>query len=359
MVSTRGTRSKQPNADQPPPNAEEWVTMTPYGCLRAADQGGGEIVFSVGDTASVMPGRTKSEVRAPRAPSNLWLVRILAIRGRQRSSGAGVEVWARINWYYSRQEVSHKIKGFNSSHCSEYERIYSDHSEIISALVLDAVVPVSKFREDDATQAPVGAEEFFCRYFLQTSSHPCQMWSYASSPSTHQEEFLGCICGSTYDLNDADPLRVMHMCPRPHCRRFHHSSCLLECGHWCAASDPATRPATFPEGPFVSEYFTCKHLSPSPNVLHTRIPSSLLAIASQPIVRGAALHNQGITGNSRDVLYARDIVSSALGGVAPPDTWEDAVDANASVVDCHLPRIQLEGTGEGLVLTCPDCSFPI
>ncbi|KAJ6510265.1 hypothetical protein C8R47DRAFT_1208300 [Mycena vitilis] len=381
MSSKRSAHRKKPKVvggEGTAPSPQEWANMTPYGCFTVTAQDGQEVAFSVQDTAAVLPGGTSVGTQIPY--HKYWVVKILAIRGRHpqskrraRSNNAETpQIWVRVNWFYSRHEVSYKIKGFNPAHCSDYERIYSDHSEIISALTFDALAPVIKFREDDPQQEPIGNEDFFVRYYLKTSSAQCEIESYASS-SAHGEEFPGCICGRPYDVKDANPLHVMHMCPRPHCRRFYHSSCLLEHGYWITMTDPLIRvPCT--ESPYAdkspstpkyklrsSSSFrspsSCR--SPSSSEVVALLPFNLLLLAGQPIVRGAGLPSLSITGNARDVVYARSVVSAALQGGPVPNAWEDSVDLIASVVDGSLPLLKLEDTDKLLTLTCPNCSAPV
>ncbi|KAJ6543872.1 hypothetical protein B0H19DRAFT_1168742 [Mycena capillaripes] len=369
------TKRKRPKTVGGAPSPHEWAKMKPYGAFSVTDAEGQPFIFSLGDTAAVLPGGTKVGTQLP--AHKYWVVKILAIRGRRESSkrkkarsNTAVQtpaIWVKVNWFYSPEEASEsfKIEGFDPSHCSEFERIYSDHNELISALTFDALVPVIKYREDDPDQDPISSEVFFCRYFLHTSStQGAEIQSYASSTSLPTDEFMGCICGSPYNLKDTDPLHVMNMCPRSHCRRFYHSSCLLQYGHWGIMIHPNIRLSCTPDAD------NCLVSSPSkpehPSYKATgcsswdvQLPPNLLLLAAQPIVRGAALPALGITGNSRDVVYARRILNAALQGTAVPDSWEDEVDFAASVVTSPLPVLQLEETGEALVFACPNCSGPI
>ncbi|KAJ7098352.1 hypothetical protein C8R44DRAFT_811413 [Mycena epipterygia] len=219
------TNVRAPGGDTSAPKPKEWKTMTQYGSFTVVDDEGQDHTFKLGDTAAVLPGRTKVGSQIP--AHRYWLVKIIEIRGRSPSHKTS-EIWVLIRWYYSPKEVSCRIEGFNPSHCSKFERIYSDHSEVVSALTFDGLVPIVKFREDDPDQKPIGEEDFFTRYFLKTSSKMCEIELF----SKNVQDPMGCICCGPYNLKSAASLDIQHMCPRPQCRRFYHSRCLLQHGHW-------------------------------------------------------------------------------------------------------------------------------
>ncbi|KAJ7895964.1 hypothetical protein B0H14DRAFT_2679809 [Mycena olivaceomarginata] len=353
MSKKRKTRT--PNR----PSPAEWAKMIPYGTFSVADDQGQPLFFTVGDTASVLPNKTTIGTRLP--ANRYWHAKILAIRARRQSSLKSrrsdpvqtrpPDVWVQINWFYSPTQISYGnyIPGFRSGHCSKFERIYSDHLDCISALAFVAVTPMIKFRQDDPDQQPILDELFYYRYHLQTTTHSFSMQVY--SRTDPDDVGLCGLCRAPYDVKNTDPLHIMHMCPRPNCRCFYHRSCLLEEGYWGPTTDPLLRISSSPD----------ELLSKTQSVGFEamNVPLDLLTLAGQPIVRGAGLPALGITGNSRDVVYARRLVYAAMQGTAVPDAWEDHVDIAASLVSSHLHPIQLEETGDDLMLACPNCHGPI
>ncbi|KAJ7436570.1 hypothetical protein B0H11DRAFT_2110182 [Mycena galericulata] len=390
MAAARG-RKKKPHTnvggDPAAPSPAEWARMEQYGSFTITDDEGRDTTFKLGDTATVVPAGTKTGVDIP--SHKYWVVRIVAIRGRNptedkpknkktRSRAKAQlrtpEYWVKVNWYYSPAEVAYRIKGFTAAHCSKYERIYSDHSELVSPSTFNALVPVIKFREDNPEQEPIFDEEFFVRYFLTTSVNPGGLSNYTLETSTHLQDSVGCICACPYDLKNKASLHVMHMCPRPHCRRFYHGCCLLEHGHWTIMTHPLVRLSSSPDiddvafpSPLAPMYSTRKADPPSclsskttPHNIILQLPEDLLRLAGQPIVRGAALPALGITGNCRSVIFARRVVYAALRReISVFDGWEEGIDSHEIVSDSDLPALRHEDTGEAVVFICPKCSGPI
>ncbi|KAJ7265869.1 hypothetical protein B0H12DRAFT_173833 [Mycena haematopus] len=328
-ILTAKKEGKIPAGDTTAPTHDEWESMTPYGSFSVPDDQGHPVLFVVGQTAAILPRQTRVGTQLPL--QKYWFAKILAIRVRTQPSKRArsrrkqvriqvqaPDVWVQINWFYSPTEVSYRIERFNPRHCSEFERIYSDHSDIISALTFEAPAPVIKFREDNPDQSHIPEGEFFSRYFLKTTSKQYEI--YVMHSSMHPDDL--CLCQCPYNVRDSDPLRVMHMCPRPNCRRFYHRSCLLEHGYWGPTTDPLLRLSCSPDtDQFPPQFMRCKAYSigfPSPKTTDVHLPPNLLTLAAQPIIRGAALPNLGITGNSREVVYARRLVYAACQGTAVP-----------------------------------------
>ncbi|KAJ6516355.1 hypothetical protein C8R45DRAFT_959838 [Mycena sanguinolenta] len=272
--------------------------MKPYGSFSVLDDQNQPVVFSLGQTAAILPSRTRVGTHHPLR--KYWFARILEIRARAWKPSKNTksvngtpahkqkapDVWVKVNWFYSPTEVSYKIAGFHPLHCSEFERIYSDHTDIVSALTFEAPTQVLKFCEDDPDQNEIPDSGFFYRYFLETSSENFELCVMHSSE--HTEDL--CLCHCPYNVRDEDVLRVMHMCPRPGCRRFYHRSCLLEYGCWGPTTDPLLRLLSSPD----TDQAPCQLLSRSahsttfPSSTTTDIvplPPGLLTLAGQPIVR--------------------------------------------------------------------------
>ncbi|KAJ6591259.1 hypothetical protein DFH09DRAFT_197345 [Mycena vulgaris] len=380
MPANRVSKKKKPDknivltgGDLSSPTTKEWASMTSYGAFIVVDGDGKEHEFKLGATASILPGTAK--VGKEREIHNDWVARILAIRGRDyvpkkttkaKSQPRVPEFWVQVRWYYSPKEVSFRIEGFNESHCSKFERIISDHSEVVSALTFNGLVSLVKFREDDPDQEPIysdSGDKFFARYFLKTSLPRGEIESYSLKTFTNKP--AGCICGHPYDLKAKASLSIMHMCPRPRCRCFYHSACLLQHGHWTRKTHPLIRLSSSPDTDDIPVLSPCRTQKPESDSLSEAIrgrspelPDTLLTLAAQPIVRGAALRALGFTGNSRAVVAARRLVYAALeNGTAVSYGWEK--NAELAIVEPVLPALQLDETGEALVFMCPNCSGPI
>ncbi|KAJ6622796.1 hypothetical protein B0H10DRAFT_2012911 [Mycena sp. CBHHK59/15] len=314
-AQSRAHTKKGGSSDPCAPTLDEWESMNPYGSFVVIDDEGGENVFKFGDTATVLPARMKVGSEIPL--HKFWLVKILGIRERNPPRSRVPEIWVKINWYYSPREAARQMgRAFNASHCGKYERIYSDHTEIISSLTFSALVPVMKFREDNPDQKPIENEEIFTRYFLETTKIKFEI----------KHSLVRLSCSPDTDSNEISI---------PTSRKRECAGQSLE-----------------------------SNRGPLPDLVSARaLPGNLLRLAAQPIVRaGMALPALSIAGNTHAVVVARRIVYAAIQkGVATavPDGWEDTVDMDASIVDGSLPRLELDDTGEPLVLTCPNCEGPI
>ncbi|KAF7305407.1 BAH domain-containing protein [Mycena chlorophos] len=378
-AASRKPRPKKQEVDGGDPDApkeEEWTRMSVFRRFVVRDDEGKEHSFRVGDTAAILPATAAPGVKIPN--HEYWVVKIKDIRGRMRSTlddvpkpkrrkrpledvenGAAdsyLDVWVRIQWYYSPQDVAPLVKGFDPAHCSVYERIYSSHSETISAQTFEGRVSVRKFHETSSASPPISSDEFFCRYYIDPSAQ-ISLYIPKAAPSPYLSRRpasqvatipLGCICDFPYDLQDPDPSRLMHMCLR--CSRYHHRGCLLSNGCWRRKD---TQLAPLAEEPFgVNE----------PPETHSMAPPMIMRLASLPIVRGAAITRAvpqiGIEGTGYLVAQARKVVDEwPITG----DAWEKvgalglvdaAVEELCVVAD---PMIAEKASGKEVVLVCPGC----
>ncbi|KAJ7242017.1 hypothetical protein C8J57DRAFT_1368103 [Mycena rebaudengoi] len=394
MAPARGRKNKKrrrqtqdEGKDPVAPTPDEWQIMKPCRTFTAEIQGDPDgVVFRVGDTAAILPAGTIVGTVVPL--ENYWIAKIMEIRQisyvddtpkRSQSPHSSkceprdAHTWVRVIWFYSPSEIPRQVKLFDAGHCSPYERIWSDHSQIISSTTFDCAVPVMKFREDDPDQKPIGDREFFTRYFLQTSTSSFNLMTCTLKTSAHLEGSAGCLCGRPYDLTANSSMRVMHFCPRPHCRRSYHTSCLLENGSWGHKSHPLICLSSSPdidEIPTFAPHILAPDEPSEKGTLLTKdcclpdtiplFPDGLLNLASQPIVRGLA--SLGIAGNTAAVVAARRLVYTALKSGRPvPEDWAAnmPMDVQLAIVEDSLPVLQLDETGEPLILTCPNCTGPI
>ncbi|KAF7290749.1 BAH domain-containing protein [Mycena indigotica] len=369
----RRKKAEAAGGDPDAPGAEEWERMQVFGRFVVTDGQGQEHTFRVGDTAAILPASTPPGVKI--APHEYWVVKIKAIRGRLRLSkpdgerhskrrkleeSCPLDVWVQIQWYYSPQEVAHLVKGFHPSHCSLYERIYSNHSETISAETFEGRISVRKFHETNPAQPPIEPDEFFCRYFLDVSKGQISLYvpkpniwkapALSRRPSSRIGAIpLGCICDGPYNLQDADPLWVMQMCARPTCSRFFHRRCLMENGWWIRKGEEKQPLATVSEDGDVSP----------PTGRDQVIPTALLCLAALPLVRGATITTGfprvGIEGTGHFVMAAQQLVSEYMEGCQ----WEAVLGIDTAAIEelsaVADPLIIQQKTGAEVTMICPGC----
>ncbi|KAJ7726923.1 hypothetical protein B0H16DRAFT_1591780 [Mycena metata] len=214
------------------------------------------------------------------------------------------EVWVKVNWFYSPQEVSEKVPAFDASKCAKYERIYSHHSEIVSALTFEALVTMVEFVEDDPDQPRILQDQFFHRYYLETNREKFNALQYTCDGALEPLGAKSCSCGEPYNPEDSDS-RVMHWCPRPGCRRAYHRSCLIEDAHHAMLKGQNNLVcARLSSSADTDEAVT----TPGRDILR-RVPDDLVFLAAQPMVRGGAY---GVAGNVAIVVRARRVVHAAL-----------------------------------------------
>ncbi|GLB39938.1 hypothetical protein LshimejAT787_0704480 [Lyophyllum shimeji] len=217
-------KPKLAGGDPAAPTDEEWERMVEYGSFIVRDEEGDEHTFKRGDVAMVLPhGVSPGD---PIEPYDYWVAKIREVRLRTQQ-----DVWTKIQWYWSGQEVHGAVKSFDDKACGRYERIFSDHFDYVSTSAFDAVTPMKKLNDSDIEQPHIPRGVFYTRYTFEYRARNIQP----------KPGLTTCLCLRPYAPDDPAPLSLMHFCPRPACRRWFHARCLLRAGLGSEDPDPARR----------------------------------------------------------------------------------------------------------------------
>ena len=93
--------------------------------------------------------------------------------------------------------------------------------------------------------------------------------------------------------------------------------------------------------------------TPDPEAALSSLPTNLVTLAQQPIVKSGTAGVGGMVGNVRPVIQARRLVYDAVtNGGTLSDDWEESIDADVEAI------IQNPGK-EVPKLCCPECKGPI
>ncbi|KAJ7504148.1 hypothetical protein B0H11DRAFT_1980974 [Mycena galericulata] len=323
---------RQFEAPSATPTGSDWEALEQLGSFIIGKETGEEEKFCLNDTVTVVPPGTRLKSKnSPLEVEQLWIAKIKEIR-----VDVDGQVWVKVNWYYSPSDVREHMPSFDVSRCSKYERIYSHHSEVISAFTLYRPLPMVDFLEDDPDQVPILSNQFFCRSYFDTKTfrvhrYVCDagmQWNSSTPKSSGSSESRLCICGESYNPDDKDTTKEMHWCPRPRCRRAYHRSC-LEDGHHIrlTSSDESIIHLRLASSADTDHSVALPH-----DRTLLQLPLNLLVLAAQPIVRGGA---HGVAGNVAVVVHARRLVHAAIqeqksissDSDSGSDSSEEAIDA--------------------------------
>ncbi|KAF5365316.1 hypothetical protein D9758_005433 [Tetrapyrgos nigripes] len=281
------------------PSDSEWLTMQPCDKIAVCTEDSVEYPFCVGDTVSLL---------SPDGKRDEWYAKIEDIRQRE---GEDNDVWVKVRWYYSPEEVDNAINGvegksnrkslgeetdmvFDPEFCSPTERILSDHCDIIHSLSLEDVVKITFFDESNLLeQKDITHGELFCRYTL--SIHPFDNPPKLSAPVSP------CLCSRGYNLSQSDPAQAMRVCAE--CKRPWHHTCLVSGGfsedvglekilHGILGQQDAEQESRVDRSPQKKRRLdAASRQSPYSSrrflTLLERTPPSLLLLAAQPLIRGS------------------------------------------------------------------------
>ncbi|KAG8216004.1 hypothetical protein J3R82DRAFT_7996 [Butyriboletus roseoflavus] len=344
---TRKKKNSGETVDKSTPNGispEKFSRLVhEYGSFIIEDSDHEEHTFSKDDMAYIQHRDLGSDVVVPE--EDYWIGIIKEIR----ADSPGDDVWVRVQWFWSPQEVAEVIKSFDPTLCGKYEKLFSDNFDILSVHCFVAHVDVKRFDQRSIYQACIGEDEWFIRYDFQ----------YAGRRINPKATHVACpICRVPYTPGEE---KLLHFCPRPNCRTFYHQSCLVEHGY-VGLARPHHFLETWPDvDRTVSLEDICcgtgpprKRQKKDPSASKEKrdplagFPELLVAIAGQQIIRGT--QGGGIVGNITPVCAARQLIFKTLreDGVIPDD-WETTIDVSAAFTNTdNLPNC-----------TCPNCYSPI
>ncbi|KAF9238941.1 hypothetical protein BU15DRAFT_74901 [Melanogaster broomeanus] len=343
------------NPDKAPPEGlskRQFAALEGYTSFVAPDSEGEQHTFGINDTVYIKPYATTPSEAIP--DEDYWIGKVRDIRANGPD-----DVWVRVQWYWSPQEVAEVIKSFHPEFCGKYEKLFSDNHDIVSSRCFAGHIHVEKYDERNIHQPFIGEGDYnwFYRYTFE----------YNAKRIIPKVATVTCICGVPYIPGVDD---ILHFCPRPGCRTAHHQTCLLERGFVEDLSEERCRRLieTWPSvGTTVTETVdSLANMNGPPRkrrkgenktvecpVLRDDplegFPEELITVARQQIVKGTKAG--GIVGNVTAVTAARDLIYETLSkdGIVPDD-WKTVVDIDSAFLDDHQ-------TLPGLL--CPFCGSPI
>ncbi|KAF9563811.1 hypothetical protein CPC08DRAFT_705723 [Agrocybe pediades] len=390
-----------------------WGTLKAYGTFIVPDPDGEEKEghkFARGNVVAILPSNVAPG--EPIEPEDYWVAAIKDIRAKNNEDGTN-QVYVQVEWYYSASDTASIIKSFDQLAIAAYERLPSDHRDILLPDSFNEVLSMHEFVENDPEQPYIPREAFYFRYTLDRKRRTTK-----PKPGS-----CGCTCVQPYNPNDTDPSHIMHFCPRPGCRRAFHQACLLKAGpvvdQTTTNSASGSRPkrkvsqkssddAPLPNdralrllacSPDTDDEVDLLSLIPlsvqvvSPNTPESRpskkrrgkesaippppvstrsqdssrltkalsaIPADLLKIAQQPIVRGGAFVLGGVAGNVSFVTRARRLTYHILQGNDVPADWKDQIFPRESGCDIANALVKIPGSRKALpAVVCPFCQSAI
>ncbi|KZT58135.1 hypothetical protein CALCODRAFT_261205 [Calocera cornea HHB12733] len=229
--------------------------------------------------------------------------------------------WLIVQWYYSPADFQ-KLKAPDSGEkdFGERELIFSTSMDVISWETVEAGASITVFNEEDWDCEDIPENGFYCRgvwddvkrrWLKKRPAATCV--SIAAQPKVSQVLTYRQICRRRYKLHEDG---LMYYCARPGCCKWYHDGCLerskavesslmeieLEL-NWEMSLDLDDKHCDLADSiPHAPLRPRSKGRAPDP---YSFIPTELLELARQPIIRGGAY---GTTGNAAVLLRARVIV---------------------------------------------------
>ncbi|THH05780.1 hypothetical protein EW145_g4545 [Phellinidium pouzarii] len=376
---TTRTDSETPVEGSRTLSQEEWDTMSSYksfvvGSELKGDPESHSQKFFVGNYGIIVPAGSESLV--PDLHEH-WVGKIKEIRSDPDDNS---EVWAKVQWLWSAEDVAEQRKRFDSNLYGKMERFLSNKYDFVHAECFQDLASVVFYDESNIMQPFISEDTFYYR-----STYDYKRNHIMGKPSAT------CLCGVHYDPDKEEKDSIMHFCPRASCKRSYHTSCLRKANsvdeswknrdsRFKATSTvprylqlermlphiPAEQTRSPADSVFLTTNATPSQMPPRkrrPSVTasqdtivnfdtHALIPLSLLALARSPMVKGAGTtlpRNIGVvTGNIAVVARARKLLAHLMESEDfARDNWEESI---------GLPREDISTwveEDEGLL--CPNC----
>ncbi|KAF8351990.1 hypothetical protein F5887DRAFT_9118 [Amanita rubescens] len=195
------------------PTDEEWCAGESFNVFVVKDNEDEEYSFRKGDVALILPRDIGPKETEGMEDNEYWIGKVRGIR----ALGSEEDVWAKVQWYYTPEDVACIIKSFDTSTCGHYERIFSDHFDYIHVDSFSGVTSMTRFGMNDDRQKFIGRKDFYCRHDFEHKARRI----------LPRQKAQACrVCSQPYSPDDSDRRSLMHFCPRPSCRKFYHESCL-------------------------------------------------------------------------------------------------------------------------------------
>ncbi|KAF5313329.1 hypothetical protein D9611_008640 [Ephemerocybe angulata] len=207
-------KEELPRSEYAPPTQEEFLKMKQYNKFSIPDAEGNLHPFSRFETATILPDDIDPGEEIE--DHEYWVAKIVDIRGVVHADDDSNDVWVEVRWYYSPKDVAGIIKSFCAKEYSPYERMPSDHYDIVSVEAFNEAVKVYEFKDDNLDQQYIPTDAFYTRYEFKKQSRLLTPKPGADS----------CVCHKPYA--PANEGTIMHFCPRPNCRTWYHQDCLVK-----------------------------------------------------------------------------------------------------------------------------------
>ncbi|KAI0078055.1 hypothetical protein K474DRAFT_974178 [Panus rudis PR-1116 ss-1] len=289
-----------------------------------------------------------------------WLARIIDIRieiGENDKRTA----WLLVHWYYSGADIIEK--GYNAENVfpaqfAPNERVLSYQAQLLTWPMISDRAFVAEYSEDDLNPPEIDETTFYMRYRYYVPIMEYKLTGkYVTEGRLWPDPERCKFCGNCYnpflrlnprltsesnhsesepDVNDA-----MTFCPKPSCRKWYHSSCLLRymeehpdttptIGTPCIQRLACDPDSDEPYDAFerftqaIPTYGKDSSLVPDKDQpweplirqLKEVLPSTLVGMAMKSIMRCPGMGSFSVCGNIRDVVLARRMVYQVLDGHA-------------------------------------------
>jgi len=249
----------------------------------------------------------------------------------------------------------------------------SDHEDYVRFDTFIAVVNVELLDETDTDPPYIGPSTFFSRYKFEYSAR--KIIKFLKAPP--------CLCGEPYNpdlVRDSPSALMMHFCPRSSCSRWYHRTCMLKHKNILTSPPPSKEPfscLTSRESRLLNSVPPRQEGGDDSKTRRTSrrrlrlimdqhdqlasLPSDLLALASQPLVKPTFRRSTSprerpiihdVAGNIAPVIKARRFIQDAIVGSGEvPDNWRELIgvkeDMDCNIVDGEkCPHVKCANCGD-------------